>query len=98
MTGVVLGGFMLADAVKRGQDYEIVLDSLNLVMMVGELVSWVLAMFGFSWAGPLGCVFAAAGFVVMIIQFLWGLISPPKGPVEEYVDRVLVPANLADAA
>ena len=98
LTGVVLGGFMLADAVKRGQDYEIVLDSLNLVMMVGELVSWGLAMFGFSWAGPLGCVFAAAGFVVMIIQFLWGLISPPKGPVEEYVDRVLVPANLADAA
>lgn len=98
LTGVVLGGFMLADAIKRGQDYEIVLDSLNLVMMVGELVSWGLAMFGFSWAGPLGVAFAAAGFVVMIIQFIWGLISPPKGPVEEYVDCVLVPANLADAA
>lgn len=97
LIGIVLGGFMLADAVEGGETYQIVLEAINFVLMVGELISWGLAMMGFSWAGPMGAFFAAAGCVVILIEFIWALVSPPKGPVEEYVDNVLVPAGLAVA-
>lgn len=97
LIGIVLSGFMLADTVKGGETYQVVLESINLVFMVGELISWGLAMMGFSWAGPMGAFFAVAGCVVILIEFIWELVSPPKGPVEQYVDNVLVPAGLATA-
>ena len=97
LTAIVLGGYLLADAIKIGDTKEIVLEALNLVCLVGELVSWGLAMSGFSWAGPLGTVFMVVGIIIIAIQVIWEIFDPPKGPVEEYVDNKLVPAGLATA-
>lgn len=97
LTAIVLGGYLLADAIKIGDTKEIVLEALNLVCLVGELVSWGLAMSGFSWAGPLGTVFMVVGIIIMAIQIIWEIFDPPKGPVEAYVDKKLVPAGLAEA-
>lgn len=98
ITAIVLGSLVLADAIKTGETRDIVLDALNLIALTGELVSWGVAMCGFAWAGTLGIVFAVIGALAILVQFIWSLISPPKGPVEQYVDNQLVPAGLADAA
>lgn len=97
ITAIVLGSLILMSAIKTGETREIVLDALNLFALVGELVSWGIAMFGFSWGGPLGVAFAVIGGIVLLVQLIWSWISPPKGPVEVYVDTKLVPAGLARA-
>lgn len=95
ITAIVLGSLVLADAIKTGETREIVLDALNLVALTGELVAWGVAMCGFTWAGPMGVAFAVMGGLVLLVQLIWSWISPPKGPVEQYVDNKLVPAGLA---
>lgn len=95
ITAIVLGALVLNDAIKTGETREIVLDALNLVALTGELVSWGVAMCGFTWAGTMGIAFAVIGGLVLLIQLVWSLFSPPKGPVEQYVDNKLVPAGLA---
>lgn len=97
ITAIVLGSLVLEKAIKTGEKREIVLDALNLICLTGELVSCGFAMFGFTWAGPMGVVFAVIGGLAILVQFIWSLISPPKGPVEQYVDDKLVPAGLATA-
>lgn len=97
ITAIVLGALVLADAIKTGETRDIVLDALNLLALTGELISWGLAMFGFTWAGPMGIAFAVIGGLVLLVQLIWSWISPPKGPVEQYVDNTLVPAGLASA-
>lgn len=95
ITAIVLGSLVLEDAIKTGETREIVLDALNLVALTGELVAWGVAMCGFTWAGPMGMAFAVMGGLVLLVQIFWSWISPPKGPVEQYVDNKLVPAGLA---
>lgn len=88
VVGMVLSGFVLAAAIHEGAVREIVFESLNAFFALADAVFIGIELFTTASAGPLGLAIAAVGIVVVLIQFIWGLIDPPPPPPDPVTDFV----------
>lgn len=100
VAGLVLSAFMLYDAVKSGQVRSIVFETINTFFALASVVLIGLELMSVGWAGPVGLAVAAIGLVIVLIQFIWNLIDPPKpppDPITEFVTGPMVAQGLATA-
>lgn len=98
--GLVLTAFMLFDAIKSGDVRSIVFEAINVFFALASVVLIGLELLSVAWAGPLGLAVAAVGIVIVLVQFIWNLIDPPKpppDPVAEFVNGPMVAQSLARA-
>ncbi len=100
VVGVVLSAYMLYDAIKSGTTRNIVFEALNTFFALADLVFIGLALLSFSWAGPVGLAIAVIGVIVILVQFIWGLIDPPpppQDPITQFVNGPMVDKGYARA-
>lgn len=96
--GVVMSAYMLYQAIMSGDVRSIVFEALNAFFALATLVLIGFELMSFAWAGPAGLAIAAVGVIVVLIQFIWGLIDPPKpppDPITEFVDGPMVAQRFA---
>jgi hypothetical protein len=101
IVGVVLSAFILADAIKSGNVKDIVFEALNTFFALADLVFIGLELLSVSWAGPVGLAIAAIGIIILLVQFIWGLIDPPvppPDPITEFVNGPMVNKGFAKQA
>ncbi|WP_225765861.1 hypothetical protein [Inquilinus sp. Marseille-Q2685] len=101
VAGMVLSAFMLYDAIKSGTVRDIVFEALNTFFALADVVFIGLELLSVGWAGPVGLAIAVVGVIVILVQFIWGLIDPPKpppDPITEFVDGPMVARGFARAA
>lgn len=100
VAGLVLSGFLLYEAVKSGIVRNIVFESINAFVALATAALIGFELMSFAWAGPAGMVVAAIGIVVVLIQFIWGLVdppTPPADPITNFVNGPMVAAGFATA-
>lgn len=100
VVGLALAAVTLYNAIKAGDVRNIVFEALNTFVALATLVLIGFELMSFAWAGPAGLVVAAIGIVIVLIQFIWNLIDPPKpppDPIRQFVDGPMVDQNFARA-
>jgi hypothetical protein len=80
VAGLVLAAVTLYDAVRSGDVRDIVFESLNTFVALASVVLIGFELLSFAWAGPAGLAIAAIGVIIVLVQFIWNLIDPPKPP------------------
>ncbi|UOZ10656.1 hypothetical protein [Amycolatopsis sp. WQ 127309] len=78
--GLVLAAFTLYAAIKSGDERDIVFESLNAFFALATVVLIGFELMSFAWAGPVGLAIAVIGVLVVLTQFIWNQIDPPKPP------------------
>jgi len=100
VAGLVLAAFMLYDAIVSGNVRSIVFEALNTFFALAGVVLIGLELLSVAWAGPVGLAVAAIGVIIVLVQFIWGLIDPPQpppDPITEFVDGPMVAQRFASA-
>lgn len=101
VAGLVLSAFMLYDSIESGVVRDIVFEALNTFFALAEVVLIGLELLSFGWAGPVGLAVAAVGIIIILVQFIWGLIDPPPpppDPITEFVNGPMVSQGFASAS
>ena len=99
--GLVLASFQLFEAIKTGDVRNIIFEALNTFIALAAVVLIGFELMSFAWAGPVGLAVAAVGIIIVLVQFIWNLIDPPKpppDPITEFVDGPMVAQRFARAA
>jgi hypothetical protein len=100
VAGMVLSAFMLYDAIKSGGVRTIVFEALNAFFALAGAALIGLELMSVGWAGPLGIAVAVVGVIVLLVQFIWNLIDPPKpppDPITLFVNGPMVEKHFARA-
>jgi hypothetical protein len=100
VAGMVLSAFMLYDAIKSGDVRIIVFEALNAFFALAGAALIGLELLSVGWAGPLGIAVAVVGVIVLLVQFIWNLIAPPKpppDPITLFVNGPMVAQHFARA-
>jgi hypothetical protein len=98
--GLVLSSFMLYDAIKSGDVRSIIFEAINTFLALATVVLIGLELLSVGWAGPVGLAIAAVGVIILLVQFIWNLIDPPKpppDPITEFVNGPMVAQSFAHA-
>jgi hypothetical protein len=101
VTGMVLSAFMLYDAIRTGVVRHIVFEALNTFFGLAEVALIGLELMSVGWAGPVGLAVAVVGVIIVLVQFIWDLISPPKppsDPITQFVNGPMVAQGFARPA
>jgi hypothetical protein len=100
VVGLVLTSIQLYEAIKSGNVRSIIFESLNTFFALASVVLIGLELLSVAWAGPVGLAVAAIGLIVVLVQFIWNMIDPPKpppDPITEFVNGPMVAQNFATA-
>lgn len=100
VAGLVLSAFMLYDSIKSGNVRSIVFEALNTFFALAGVVLIGLELLSVGWAGPVGLAVAVVGVIILLVQFIWGLIDPtppPPDPITQFVDGPMVAQRFAHA-
>ncbi len=100
VAGLVLSAFVLYDAIKSGDVRTIIFEALNTFFALASVVLIGLELLSVAWAGPVGLAVAAIGVIVLLVQFIWNMIDPPKpppDPITEFVNGPMVAQSFARA-
>jgi hypothetical protein len=80
VVNMVLSGFWLADAIKKGDVPDIIIQAALAALALLEVVALGFELAGFAWAGPVGFAVAITGLIISFVALIWSLVSPPEPP------------------